>query len=127
MLDGFVKPLHAWTDNAVSLDENLVMAIHGDGHSKDGFAMRLKALRLAFGPELGRTSQAAFSDYVGIGPTAWNNYEKLGVRPDLDAARKLAAKFSVTLDWIYEGNPAGLSLGLIEKLRPHLEPVRRRA
>ena len=96
-------------------------------HSAAGFSARMRALRLAFGPELGRTSQTAFSAYCGIGVTAWNNYEKLGARPDIDSARKLVAKFGVTLDWIYEGDPRGLRLDVIERLSPHLEAVPRRA
>lgn len=103
------------------------MTIQATGYSKEGFAARIKALRLAFGPELGRTTQSAFADYVGVGLTTWNNYEKLGVRPDLDAARKLVAKFGVTLDWVYEGDPRGLRLDLLERLRPHLEAPAKRA
>lgn len=103
------------------------MAIPLPGHSKEGFSARIRALRLAFGPELGRVSQSAFADYVGVGLTTWNNYEKMGVRPDIDAARKIVAKFGVTLDWIYEGDLRGLRLELVERLRPHLEPAQRRA
>lgn len=127
MSDGFATPFDAWTDNSVFLEEASSMSIHGPGHSPEGFSTRLRALRLAFGPELGRSSQSAFSDYCGIGPTTWNNYERLGVRPDLDAARKLVAKFGVTLDWVYEGDTSGLTLALVEKLRPHLAPARLRA
>lgn len=87
----------------------------------------MKALRLAFGPELGRQTQTAFADYCGIGVTAWNNYERMGARPDIDSARKLVAKFGVTLDWIYEGDPRGLRMDLADKLGPLLEPLSRRA
>lgn len=116
---------HAWTDYDAGLEQYPPMADGSGGYSKDGFSTRMQALRLAFGPELGRTTQSAFADYLGLKVTTWNNYERMGVRPDLDAARKMVARFGVTLDWIYEGDTRGLRLELVERLSPYLKGARR--
>lgn len=115
----------AWTDYGASLEQYPAMAQeHGD-HTSSGISTRMQALRLAFGPELGRTTQSAFAEYLGLKVTTWNNYERQGVRPDIDSARKIRARFGVTHDWIYEGDPRGLRLELVERLAPYLKGTRR--
>jgi hypothetical protein len=60
---------------------------------------RLRELRRAFGFDVG----TEWASWVGIGYTAWHNYE-VGSRlvPVLEL-RKIAAKTGVSFDWVYQG------------------------
>lgn len=69
---------------------------------------RLRWLRIAISapsanrkPIKGLTGWAA---YVGIGISAWHNYEKGIRRIALEEAVKVAGKTGATLDWIYRGD-----------------------
>lgn len=79
--------------------------------------------------QLGRAMEvtdAQMAEVTGSSPQAYSNY-KNGIRPlPLDAAMALA-KYGVTLDWLYTGNPSGLtvkaSIALGAQVRPF--PVRK--
>lgn len=68
-------------------------------------AARLTALRTAF-------SDATKTDWAlreGFQPTQYINWENGTRRISLDAAELLAARYGLTLDWIYRGRMDGLS------------------
>lgn len=73
---------------------------------------RLVLLREA----LGFPTSAAFARHVDLTPQALNNYERGLGRPDLDAALKIVQRTRVSLDWIYRGEDAGLSVELARLL-----------
>lgn len=81
------------------------------GKSPEDVARRLVALREALG-----YSQSGFAKLVGISPSQMNNYEKPIRAPSRPVAQQMRLKTGVTLDWIYEGDRAGLPLSLLEKL-----------
>lgn len=60
---------------------------------------RLKRLRLA----LGYTNAKAFCGLIGVGDTAWNNWEKGRREIPIDAALRVCAKTGASLDYIYRG------------------------
>ena len=53
-------------------------------------------------------TQSEFATGAGIGKSTLNQWESGTQRPSLDEAAKLVASYSLTLDWIYRGEPAGL-------------------
>jgi len=69
---------------------------------------------------LGKVSQAAFAARIDVSPQALSNYEKGFRRPDIDVALRICQRTGVTLDWIYQGNVAGLPLALHGKLSDDL-------
>lgn len=83
-----------------------------DAWSNDAIAARLVALREARG-----MNQREFAAHLGLGFTAWNNYELALSRISLDAARKVVAGTGASLDWIYYGNPAGMPLNLMSQIQ----------
>jgi transcriptional regulator with XRE-family HTH domain len=90
--------------------------------SNTAIGARLRLIRLAYGVAQGRTremSQAEFSRLCGIGAAAWNNAETGDNRIGLDSALAIRRRTGVSLDYIFEGDPAGLPHVLaveIEKL-----------
>lgn len=64
-------------------------------------------------------SPAELCRRTGIKPNQWSQF----TNPDkkrritVDAAYKLVDEFGLTLDWIYDGDPAGLPNALAQKLR----------
>jgi transcriptional regulator with XRE-family HTH domain len=73
---------------------------------------RLKKLRYA----LGVPSQAAMADLLGIELGRWNHYER-GMPLSLPVAQLICRRFAgMSLDWLYEGNPRGLSFEMAVRL-----------
>jgi hypothetical protein len=69
-------------------------------------------LRLAVTGE----SQTAFAQRVGIEVKRWNNFER-GLPLSKDAAITLVRKIpGLTLDWLFLGNEAGLTIKLQREL-----------
>ncbi|WP_377830304.1 helix-turn-helix domain-containing protein [Bradyrhizobium lupini] len=66
------------------------------------------AERLRRTRESKKLKQADWCRFVGIGPQAWNNYERGINRISIDQAIKVCAATGVSLDWIYRGITAGL-------------------
>lgn len=75
--------------------------------------MRLFLTRMA----LGATEQGAFAATAGIGKSAYNNYEKAKRIPNLEHAVRLCDTYELTLDWIYRGDPSGLTYVLANKIK----------
>lgn len=94
-----------------------MVAMMDGGSSIDDMALRLAMLRdwAGYGH-----SQTAFAQRSGFSASEWHNYEKGGRRLSITAALKLRRTWRVTLDWLYEGDRAGLSVEMASSL-PHLE------
>jgi len=83
---------------------------------KNAVATRLRQLRAAYEPGV---SASAFARKYGFGVNQWLNFEN-GHSLPITAAAKLRRQIpGLTLDWIYEGEMAGLSYRMAELLRPH--------
>lgn len=66
---------------------------------------RLKKLRHA----LGVPTQAAMANLLGMELGRWNHYER-GMPVPAPIAQAICRRFpGISMDWIYEGNPRGLS------------------
>jgi transcriptional regulator with XRE-family HTH domain len=75
-------------------------------------SQRLRWVRLAEGFD----NSTKFADRVGIGSTAYSNYEN-GVRLSLDAIIKITNRVpGLTTDYLILGNEAGMSLDLRRRI-----------
>lgn len=75
-------------------------------------AERARRLREA----MGYRTQKAFAERYGFGPNQWNNYER-GSPISRIAAQSLARQIpGLTMGWILDNEPAGLSLDMARKL-----------
>lgn len=74
-------------------------------------AERLLQLRIALD-----MTQSEFCQVAGIAANTYNQWERGKGRPELDKAMNLCDAFSVTLDWLYRGETAGLPYGIAAKL-----------
>ncbi|RCL01031.1 MAG: putative transcriptional regulator [Candidatus Tokpelaia sp. JSC189] len=92
------------------------MASKRTNHDPESMKARISAIRTVFSPALGVFTQAEFARSIGISPTTWGNYEKNGMRPQIDEALKLVERFGLTLDWIYLGDRRYLPLEIAERL-----------
>ncbi|MBF0423060.1 MAG: helix-turn-helix transcriptional regulator [Magnetococcales bacterium] len=72
---------------------------------------RLRAAREAIG-----CRQKAICFALNIGITTWNNWENGKRLPDPLVMARFQAKFRVSLDWIYAGDPSMLPYALAEKV-----------
>jgi DNA-binding XRE family transcriptional regulator len=79
--------------------------------SLDAIARRLERTRVALD-----LSQSEFADKAGIARNTYNQWEKGKGRPQLDGAIALCNAYSLTLDWIYFGQMAGLPYQVASKL-----------
>jgi transcriptional regulator with XRE-family HTH domain len=70
-------------------------------------------------------NKAAFARRSGFTPSEWQNYESGSRRLSVTAALRLRRNWRVTLDWLYEGDRAGLSVEVSSSL-PHLDEWRAR-
>lgn len=68
---------------------------------------RLVKLRTVMG-----LKQAQMSEQLCITQSAWSQYESGKRTITLEVAGVLAARFGLTLDWIYRGDPSGLPMRL---------------
>jgi transcriptional regulator with XRE-family HTH domain len=77
-------------------------------------AKRLEATQRALG-----VSAADLCRRTGIRPNAWSQFlnPKSKRRITLEAAYRLRDEYGLTLDWIYDGDPSGLSERLVQALR----------
>lgn len=77
-------------------------------------ANRLEMTRQALG-----LTAAELCRQTGIKPNQWSQFVKPTKkrRITVDAAYKLRDAFGVSLDWIYDGDPAALPHALAQKLR----------
>jgi hypothetical protein len=77
-------------------------------------AKRLEATQRALG-----VSAADLCRRTGIRPNAWSQFlnPKSKRRITLEAAYRLRDEYGLTLDWIYDGDPSGLSERLAQALR----------
>lgn len=75
-------------------------------------AIRIAQTRKA----LGYRSQADFCREIGVDRNIYNPFEKAKRRMTIDVALKIRARFGISLDWIYCGDPAQLPAGLFQKL-----------
>ena len=74
---------------------------------------RLRLTRIA----LGFDAQGKFAKAAGIAGNTYNQYEKGNRTPDLQQAIRLCDRFTLTLDWIYRGDPSGLNYKLAEDIK----------
>jgi DNA-binding XRE family transcriptional regulator len=99
---------------------------HGSWHYLDGAGQRktktdnrpYEAIgkRLRITREALRQTQAAFCKAAQVSPSAYNQMEKGGTRPSIDAAIGLCDAHGLSLDWIYLGDKAGLRHGLVRAI-----------
>ncbi len=68
---------------------------------------RLTAARATTG-----LNQSDYAAKAGIAQNTYNQYETGAKRPSVDNAIRLCETYSLTLDWIYRGEPSGLSYQL---------------
>jgi transcriptional regulator with XRE-family HTH domain len=73
---------------------------------------RLQLTRQALG-----VGQKEFAESVGISVSSYNHYEAGRHRPSLEAAIALRAKYGLTLDWIFCGDPSNLKVSLFEAIK----------
>lgn len=75
---------------------------------------RLGILRRALGYE----RQNKMTAFLGerISPQQWNNYERGSSLPTIANARFIAMKCRVTVDWLFWGERAGLSVQMSDML-----------
>lgn len=53
-------------------------------------------------------TQIEFAERAGLQQSAYSQYETGGKRPSVDTANALCDTYSLTLDWIFRGDPSGL-------------------
>jgi transcriptional regulator with XRE-family HTH domain len=73
---------------------------------------RLELTRRVFG-----LHQLAFAERAKIPQNTYNQYERGKKRPSLDNALALREEYSLTLDWIYCGDPSGLKYDLAAAIK----------
>lgn len=84
-------------------------------HSPLAIGKRLRLTRQALD-----LTQAAFCRAAKVSPSAYNQFEKGLTRPSIDAALALCQAYrqhSITLDWIYRGDPSGLRSSLADTIK----------
>ena len=82
-----------------------------DPLSKKAVGLRLELTRDALGAKPG-----VFATGAGIGVNTYSQYESGARMPVLANALKLCARYELTLDWIYRGDPSGLKYNLADKI-----------
>jgi hypothetical protein len=80
---------------------------------------RMRQIRALWGK---KSSQEEFAAQFAIGDSAWSNYES-NRRPGLDNALNIVRRLpTLTLDWIYRGDPRGIQLDVLRALDEAGEP-----
>lgn len=65
---------------------------------------------------LGHPTSAGFAAYLGVSASRLNNVER-GTPLSIDLAKTICRRVpGMSLDWLYHGNPAGLSVQLARTL-----------
>lgn len=75
-------------------------------------AERLRVTREALG-----MNQVEFARRAGLSRNAYNAYERERERPSLDNAIRLKDAHGLSLDWIYDGDIAGVRNKLAEAIK----------
>ena len=88
--------------------------------SLEDIGKRIRDLREAMGYD----RPIFFADFMGWSPQQLSNYETGQKRPEVSQAIQLCRKTNVPLDWIYRGEPAGLSLDIAYLIQDHLDRKR---
>ena len=83
-----------------------------DGRDKKSVGERLRLTRQALG-----LHQNEFAEGAGLAANTYNQYESGTNMPALDRAIALCDAYSLTLDWIYRGDPSGLRYQLAEAIK----------
>ena len=85
-------------------------------------ARRLTLSRIALA-----MSQGEFAAKAGLSQSNYSQYERLWRSLSIRAAMKLCNAYGLTLDWLYRGDPSGLSIRLYESIteatREHAQRV----
>tara|TARA_R110000824_G_scaffold334455_2_gene521053 strand:+ start:328 stop:636 length:309 start_codon:yes stop_codon:yes gene_type:complete len=82
------------------------------GSLKMDVGRRLARTRIALGYK-----QIDFAERAGLSQPQYNQYERGTRLLSVQAARKIRAAYRLPLDWIYEGDPSGLSDVIFRKIR----------
>lgn len=86
--------------------------------SSEEIGKRLAVTRQVLGLLQGRIiHQNEFSQKAGLTPSQYNQYETGSKRPSLESAHLLADAYSLTLDWIFRGDPSGLRYDIAEAIK----------
>ena len=80
--------------------------------TNEAIADRLIATRQSF-----KLTQSEFAKGAKIPVNTYNQYEKAVNTPSLEFAIKLCDAYTLTLDWIYLGDPSGLRYQLAEDIK----------
>lgn len=80
--------------------------------SQKDIAKRLLVLRAWAGLQ-----QQELCSEIGVKPNNYSPFEKGKRRITIDIARKIVDKYGVTLDWIYDGDPRGMTGQMQAELR----------
>jgi transcriptional regulator with XRE-family HTH domain len=83
-----------------------------EGREKQAVAARLMLTRQVVG-----LSQGEFADRAGLAANTYNQYESAKNMPSLDSAHRLCDAYSLTLDWIYRGDPSGLRYEMADAIK----------
>lgn len=95
--------------------------MHDGTDSPDDIAARLELLRQWTGK-----NQRAFAEASDVTPSEWSVYERGRRALPLNVALKLKRRWRVSLDWIYYGDRAGLSVE-VDRTLPQLHHRAQRA
>lgn len=79
-------------------------------------ARRLTLSRLALGLQPGE-----FAAKAGLSQSNYSQYERLWRSLSIRAAMKLCTTYGLTLDWLYRGDPSGLSIRLNSQINAATE------
>lgn len=89
-----------------------LMATDAETDLRVAFGRRLVAARTA----AGYPKQSAFADELGITSPRLSQWEAGKRTPDMFYLGKIVTITGVTLDWLFFGNPAGMTYATLERL-----------
>jgi transcriptional regulator with XRE-family HTH domain len=79
-------------------------------------SVKVIAARLLRTREALDLDQSEFCEQIGVKPNVYNPFETGKRRITVDVALKIRARFGVSLDWIYCGDPSHLPTEIYRKL-----------
>lgn len=94
-------------------DTNGMFDTEDTGDHAADTARRLRYTRAALGVE----DQREFGEAAGLEQSLYNRFETGKRLLTLQAAMKLCARYSLTLDWLYRGDPSSLPYKLATDIR----------
>lgn len=92
------------------------------GDLKADVARLLALARMAM-----KLEQESFGEGAGLSQPRYNQYETGRRLLTLDAAMSLCERYSLTLDWIYRGDPSGLPVRLWDEIKAKRQSFKRHA